>query len=463
MSANLTGIKITQLSDIGGNISPTSLIPIVNTSNLSNPITDKANLQIVGNLILNGAGGSYFPPASQAILAQTVTNAAQPNITSVGILSSLSVTDVSVLTIPGGYDGYFLQTNGEGVVSWSAVGGGGGNGVPGGANTQVQFNNDGVFAGTNGLTFNQTTNTFSVTGNLNAGGNAVINGPLIAVGAGASELAANLANPTLVISDNGNAYVQAAINNVSDIGSADWVAYGHHGNDAAGWVDMGFASSFFNDPNYTITGPGDGYVIVQGYLPGQAPAVGGGNLILATGDTGTTQDIIFGTNGFLTANIFGRISNSNNSLELSRANSSINLVGGGNIVGANVITANIINAEVTFNGSGSGLTGLNANNITTGVLPRPQAPVLAVRTVSSNTTALPTDNILIVDSTSTITLPAASSMIGVTLYIQNANVGVTITVLATNPDLINGNSNVVITNQYSLFGFVSIGTSWIII
>lgn len=40
MDGNLTGIKITQLNNIGANISPKSLIPIVDTSNLSNPITD---------------------------------------------------------------------------------------------------------------------------------------------------------------------------------------------------------------------------------------------------------------------------------------------------------------------------------------------------------------------------------------------------------------------------------------
>jgi len=125
MSANLTGIKITQLSNIGGNISPQSLIPIVDISNISNPITDKSNVQLLGNLILSGAGGYSFTPAAQAVLAQTVTNAAQPNITSVGTLTGLTITDVSTLHIPGGYNGYYLQTNGTGNLSWSAGGGSG--------------------------------------------------------------------------------------------------------------------------------------------------------------------------------------------------------------------------------------------------------------------------------------------------------------------------------------------------
>lgn len=83
-------IKITALTNIGANIAYTSLVPVVNMS--GTPETQKANLQILGNLILEGAGGSYFASAAQALLAQTVSNAAQPNITSVGTLTSLAVS-----------------------------------------------------------------------------------------------------------------------------------------------------------------------------------------------------------------------------------------------------------------------------------------------------------------------------------------------------------------------------------
>lgn len=83
-------IKVTSLTNIGGNIAYTTLVPVVNMS--GTPETQKANLQIVGNLILQGAGGSYFAAAANAVLAQSVTNAAQPNITSVGTLTALTVT-----------------------------------------------------------------------------------------------------------------------------------------------------------------------------------------------------------------------------------------------------------------------------------------------------------------------------------------------------------------------------------
>lgn len=119
---SITSIKITALTDIGNSIAYTTLVPVVDMA--GTPTTEKANLQIVGNLILSGAGGSYFVAAAQAINAQTVSNAAQPAITSVGTLTGLTVGGVSNLgpvanvTITGGTAGYVLSTNGTGTLSW---------------------------------------------------------------------------------------------------------------------------------------------------------------------------------------------------------------------------------------------------------------------------------------------------------------------------------------------------------
>jgi len=96
-----TSIKITALPSIGANVSYTTLVPVVNMT--GTPETQKANVQIMGNLILENAGGPYFPAAAQAVLAQTVTNASQPNITSVGTLLTLNVTgDVGTGNISSG-------------------------------------------------------------------------------------------------------------------------------------------------------------------------------------------------------------------------------------------------------------------------------------------------------------------------------------------------------------------------
>jgi hypothetical protein len=163
---------------------------------------------------------------------------------------------------------------------------------------------------------------FADDGTFYAPDNVVLGGDSIFIGPGANTLTGT-EHAVFIASSNHFAYIQAVVNNVSDNGSADWVALGHYGNDAGGATDLGFTSSGFGDANYTITGGGDGYLFVQGYLPGQAPTATGGNLVLATSENGTTKDIIFGTGGFQTANIFGRISHANNSLELSRTGASI--------------------------------------------------------------------------------------------------------------------------------------------
>ena len=200
---------------------------------------------------------------------------------------------------------------------------------------------------------------FTTEGNLYAPGNVILSGETVLVGPGAETLLAGLEGATLIISANNQAIVQAVIENVSDVGSADWVAQGHYGNDAGGWTDLGFNSVGFNDPEFTMTGPGDGYLLAEAFLPGQAPAIGGGNLILATGENGTTKDIIFGTGGFLAADIFGRISHANNALELSRSGSGLKFADGSTqttaYTGGGGNTGNVTFANVTV----QGVNGLN--------------------------------------------------------------------------------------------------------
>ena len=133
-----TTVKITELANIGANIATNTLVPVVNMA--GTPETQKANLQIVGNLILNQAGNNLVR-AAQANIALSVVNAAQPNITSVGTLTTLTVsgnvTAGNIITsgkanlgnsgnviITGGSAGYVLSTDGAGNLSWTAGGGG---------------------------------------------------------------------------------------------------------------------------------------------------------------------------------------------------------------------------------------------------------------------------------------------------------------------------------------------------
>lgn len=116
--------------------------------------------------------------ANYAAYAGNVTIAAQSNITSLGTLTGLNISGVSNLgpignvRITGGTNGYVLQTDGTGNLAWTAqTGGGGGNGAPGGANTQIQFNDAGVFGGNAGFTFDKTTGNVNMPADLIVAGN----------------------------------------------------------------------------------------------------------------------------------------------------------------------------------------------------------------------------------------------------------------------------------------------------
>ncbi len=153
----MTTVKITELSDIGANLASSTVVPVVNMA--GTPITQKTNVGNIANLILEGAGVDYSE-ASVALLAQTVSNAAQPNITSVGTLTNvvvsgnatvngnitsngtayvgnLSTTGLASITtldvgttanlgsianviITGGTIGQILSTDGEGNLSWTS-------------------------------------------------------------------------------------------------------------------------------------------------------------------------------------------------------------------------------------------------------------------------------------------------------------------------------------------------------
>ena len=144
------------------------------------------------------AGSNVSGQVGNSIIAGTVYTAAQPNITSVGTLSALNVTttiatgnvsatgnlavigtanfytsplinlgSISNVRIGGGLNGYVIATDGTGNLTWTAQsGGGGGNGTPGGTNTQVQFNNAGDFGASSALTFNDSTKKLNVVGDV---------------------------------------------------------------------------------------------------------------------------------------------------------------------------------------------------------------------------------------------------------------------------------------------------------
>jgi hypothetical protein len=111
----------------------------------------------------------------------------------------------------------------------------------------------------------------------------------------------NLSDTVYTATANVNAFVQAAISNrnTGTSASADFIAYADTGDNSQGYIDMGIASSVFDDAAFGITKAGDGYVFLS------APTGTGGNLVLAT-DHGTYGDIVFAAGGFTDGTEQGR-------------------------------------------------------------------------------------------------------------------------------------------------------------
>jgi hypothetical protein len=169
--------------------SPTLVTPALGTPTSVN-LTNGTNLPISTGVDGLGTGvATFLATPTSANLAAAVTNetgsgplvfATSPTFTSqvtLGtasstrgtlVLSNTSANTVTLqssnstaanytLTFPAAapVNGYYLQTDTNGILSWAA-GGGGGGGSPGGSTTQVQYNNAGAFGGMPGFTFDGT-------------------------------------------------------------------------------------------------------------------------------------------------------------------------------------------------------------------------------------------------------------------------------------------------------------------
>ena len=163
--SNITRVGTLGFLNIDGNVGPAN--GNITLTGSINGTGVNSRISVAGNITAGNV--------SATLLTGTLTTNDQPNIWSVGNLTSLTVQGpvdlgaVGNITITGGSPNYVLSTDGAGSLSWvEQTGGGGGNGTPGGSNTQVQYNLNGNFAGSGSFTYNDTTNTLIVGGNINA-------------------------------------------------------------------------------------------------------------------------------------------------------------------------------------------------------------------------------------------------------------------------------------------------------
>jgi len=192
-------------NSLGGFSAGLPEVPVVDAN--GNVIT---NVLTTGNVAANVFYASYYKWANGQPFVATAAaggNNTQLQFNNGGAIDGipnatwngniLSLGNASSLSIGGGQNGYFLQTNGNGVLTWAATGAGNLT-PPGGSNTQVQFNDEGEFAGSANFTFDQDVSTLRV---LNANiGNVIAN----SYSGNGTPLTFNTSAKILYVATNGN-------------------------------------------------------------------------------------------------------------------------------------------------------------------------------------------------------------------------------------------------------------------
>lgn len=265
----------------------------------------------------------------------------------------------------------------------------------------------------------------TVSADLTVGDQAFV-GPGAATFAGNTD--ANLTNPALVVRFDNNqtqdSFAQIAFQNDDPTSSTDIIAYMDNGTDSEGWVGMGIAGSQFNDATYGITAPGDGYIFANT----KAGNGRNGNLVIATGDSGDQNKLVFAAGGFASGDtqmsitpestgVSANVHIETPTASVSPTTGALTVVGGVGISGdVNVLGDMSIVGNFTFGGGSTSAENLsvtnplvfvgNGNNADTqdlGLVGEYSAPV-TISTATITTRAL-TDNV------ATITTAAAHNFL----------------------------------------------------
>ena len=327
----------------------------------SSNVSGVGNLTIVNNVIAgflsgNGSalssitGANVTGQVGNALVASTVYTNAQPNITSVGTLTSVTSTGtidftgasnvslgpVGNVKITGGTTGQYLQTDGTGTLSWQSI-----------SSTSITNGNSNVSVAANGNV------TISSTGNANV---------IVVSGAGA--------NVTGYVNVAGNIYATNFIGNIAGNISGNIVIPG--ANTGVVFNDGGNANSSsaftFDKTNNLVTVTANANIgnISSGGAIAATGNVSGGNLI---GNNLTSTRVPYvGTNKEITDSTNLTWDNANQVLKIGAGGAEIGGDAGYGYVKAS--TANISgNANVGNLGTGGLITAtgnITGGNIITG-------------------------------------------------------------------------------------------------
>jgi hypothetical protein len=397
----LTAASNTAITANAANLTGTTLNATIVTSSLTS-VGTLGNLTVSGNIsagnISAGAGSGGNITGANLVSANfftgTLTTAAQPNITSVGTLSSLTVTgtvtggnlttagaanvgslnvtgtsnlgNVGNVTITGGTNGYFLQTNGSGALTWAAQTAGS-NIANGTSNVNIPAVNGNVNITSAGNTTMVITGTgANVTGTFTASNN-VTGAQLvstIAIGTAPFVVTSTTQVANLNVATAGTVTTNAQPN-ITSVGSLTGLTV----SNATGVVD------FTTTANVTLGAVAN--LHISGGTSGQ---------VLSTNGSGGLS--------FVSVNSSG-ISNGTSNVNIPTVNGNINFSSAGNAnvvvitgTGANIagtlnVTGDLTAGNITTSGSGGNIS--NVNNISANTFTSIIATGTAPFVVSSTT------------------------------------------------------------------------------
>lgn len=338
--AGLTNVPGANVTGNVANANYATTAGTATTATYANTANSVAGANVTGTV----ANATYATTSGSATTAGTVTTAAQPNITSVGTLTSV--------TVAGDTIGGNLLTSGRVSATGNITGNyfvGNGRQLTGIVATEV-----GVLPSLS-VTGNTVTGNLSTGGTISAVGNIKTTGNITGnyfVGNGALLTGITVAAGTSIVNGNSNVNVGANGNvTVSTAGISNVAVFDPTGVSIAGVISAtgNVAGNYLLGNGALITGLPAGYsnADVANYLPTYS-----GNLVSLTGPVTTTSNITGGnvlTDGIISAtgNIIGGNVNTNNiqpitgELTISTATGNLNLQPVGNVVLSNTIISGV--------------------------------------------------------------------------------------------------------------------------
>ena len=353
------------------------------------------SLAVTGN-ITSGNVYANSGTIGASLLTGTLTTASQPNITSVGSLSSLTVTGTTNLgavgnvTITGGSSGYYLQTNGSGVLTWAAVPTG--TGISNGTSNvaiPVAGGNINMSVNGNANVLVVTDTGVNVAGNLSATGSVSLGGGSGGNLTGANNISANTFTGTLTTNAQPNITSVGTLTSLAVTGNIS-SGNANLGNLATANFFSGAGNNLSNIQGANVSGQvGNALVAGTVYTNAQPNITSVGSLtgLTVSNATGvvnftTTANVTLGavanlhisggssgyvlqTDGSGNLSWVGisssSISNGNSNVSIPSANGNVNISAVGN---ANVVV--VTGTGLLVNGDGNITGNLTAGNIVAG-------------------------------------------------------------------------------------------------